>query len=57
MPNSQLKVKGILVIAEKIRKNAEGFNKRMHMYVLRYTMLTSTMSNRLQIPILTFHLL
>lgn len=57
MPNSQLKVKGILVIAEKIRKNAVGFNKRMHMYVLTYTMLTSTMSNRLKIPILTFHLL
>lgn len=57
MPNSQLKVKGILVIAEKIRKNAVSFNKRMHMYVLTYTMLTSTMSNRLKIPILTFHLL
>lgn len=27
MPNSQLKVKGILVIAEKIRKNAVGLIK------------------------------
>lgn len=57
MSNSQLNLKGILLITEKTPKNAVGINKWMHMFVLSYTMLTSTTSNILKIPILTFHLL